>query len=234
MSSIMREWQLEQDRRLMKFKTYEDYLDSLVADQDELYLRGAEARILAELGYRTTGDTLTRGQFHKRVRAATASLYPSRSQYQEDNDGVLITDPLLRELAGRERANRAGLLATIVHLQMMTSLGYEVSGYIDFADRLSREDWVPYFQGRRILEPNRSDLAFYHWRIDQGRFKSTPNFKVVPDPRRGLLFKHRKDRLRVCVDPSAPSPGPSTTRTRVSSPLYANCVIYDHVVRQRC
>ncbi|XP_052125534.1 cilia- and flagella-associated protein 299-like [Frankliniella occidentalis] len=178
MSTIMREWQLEQDRRLMKFNTYEDYLDSLVADQDVFYLRGAEPRILAELGYRSTGDTLTRGQFHKRLRAVTTSLYPARNQYLEDNTGIVIADPVLRELARRERANRVGLLATIIHLQMTTPQGYEVSGYVDFADRLSREDWVPYFQGRRVLEPNRSDLAFYHWRIDQGRCKSSPNFKV--------------------------------------------------------
>ncbi|XP_034231484.1 cilia- and flagella-associated protein 299-like [Thrips palmi] len=233
MSAIMREWQLEQDRRLMKFNTHEDYLDSLVADQDMTYLRGAEPRILAELGYRSAGNTLTRGQFLKRLRAVTEALYPTRNQYLEDNSGILISDPLLRELAQRERANRVGLLATIIHLHMVSSLGYELSGYVDFADRLSRENWVPYFKGERTLTPARNDLAFYHWRMDQARCKSTNNFKVMPDPRRGLLFKHRKDRLRVCVDPAV-APGPNSTRTRVSSPQYISCVLIDHVVRQKC
>lgn len=60
MSTIMKEWQQEQDRRLMQFKTHEDYLDSLVADQDLIYLRGAEPRILAQLGYRSELVSYTR------------------------------------------------------------------------------------------------------------------------------------------------------------------------------
>lgn len=45
--------QIEADRRLLQFETYEDYLDSLVTDQDRCYLQNtAAARTVAELGYR--------------------------------------------------------------------------------------------------------------------------------------------------------------------------------------
>lgn len=64
-------------------------------------------------------------------------------------------------------------------------------------------------------------------------YRQSPWPQVMPDPRRGLMFKHRKDRLRICVDPAAP-PGPNSTRSRVASPKYISCVIYDHVVRQKC
>lgn len=45
--------QIEADRRLLQFKTYEDYLDSLVTPYDVCYLKNTVvARTLAELGYR--------------------------------------------------------------------------------------------------------------------------------------------------------------------------------------
>jgi len=51
-ASEVRQWQIEADRGLVNFENYEEYLDSLVADEDMLYLRGTEPRILAQLGYR--------------------------------------------------------------------------------------------------------------------------------------------------------------------------------------
>ena len=50
------------DEEVDKFETYEDYLDSLVSEEDHKYLEDEEmARTIAELGYRSSGDTLTRG-----------------------------------------------------------------------------------------------------------------------------------------------------------------------------
>ncbi|KAJ8975693.1 hypothetical protein NQ317_017377 [Molorchus minor] len=57
---------LEADRRLLQYKTYEDYLDALGSIQDECYLASMEcSRTVAELGYRSSGETLTREQFEK-------------------------------------------------------------------------------------------------------------------------------------------------------------------------
>lgn len=45
--------QVEADRRLLQFATYEDYLDSLVTPYDVCFLKNTKvARTLAELGYR--------------------------------------------------------------------------------------------------------------------------------------------------------------------------------------
>ena len=45
--------EIEADRHLIMFKTYEDYLDSLVTCEDLKNLRSTfRARIIAELGYR--------------------------------------------------------------------------------------------------------------------------------------------------------------------------------------
>ena len=41
------------DEEIERYETYEDYLDSLVSDEDHLYLQDEDmARIIAELGYR--------------------------------------------------------------------------------------------------------------------------------------------------------------------------------------
>lgn len=47
--------QIEADRRLLQFETYEDYLDSLITEQDRCYLQDTvAARTIAEFGYRYT------------------------------------------------------------------------------------------------------------------------------------------------------------------------------------
>ena len=79
MSAIMKEWQLEQDRRLMQFNTYEDYLDSLVADHDLLYLRGAEPRVLAQLGYRSVKSHHVGAREKKRTLPGAVGFEPAYS-----------------------------------------------------------------------------------------------------------------------------------------------------------
>ena len=47
-----------------KFETYEDYLDSLVSEEDHRYLEDEEmARTIAELGYRYSLKTMVYTQF---------------------------------------------------------------------------------------------------------------------------------------------------------------------------
>lgn len=66
--------QIEADRRLLQFQTYEDYLDSLVTPQDLCYLQSVEiSRTIAELGYRWEEGNLdssakwSRSIFHVKV-----------------------------------------------------------------------------------------------------------------------------------------------------------------------
>ena len=49
------------EKQIKKYKTYEDYLDSLMVEEDQKYLGDVEtARQLVQLGYRSSGKTLTR------------------------------------------------------------------------------------------------------------------------------------------------------------------------------
>lgn len=56
--------------------------------------------------------------------------------------------------------------------------------------------------------------------------------QVIPDHRYGLLFKNKKDRKVINVDPKCP-PGDNSTRTQLDCDDYMHVVLYDHVTRRR-
>ena len=52
------------EKQIKRFKTYEDYLDSLMVEDDQKYLGDVEtARQLVQLGYRSSGKTLSFQEF---------------------------------------------------------------------------------------------------------------------------------------------------------------------------
>ncbi|XP_067008934.2 cilia- and flagella-associated protein 299-like [Anabrus simplex] len=228
-------YQIQGDKRLLQFETYEEYLDSLVTPTDLCYLRSTcTARAIAELGYRNSGETLSREQFIKRRNDVVEALSPNNALNRPCSKNIQIDDPLLQELGMRERANRVGLLATIIFVRHFTKSGDEISGYIDYGERLKTENWIPFFQGKKRIWPRHTDLGFYHWKIGKSFCNSSDNYKAILDPNRGLLFQNRNDRKVVCVDPDQPSPGSNTNRIRIYTPKYAHVILYDHVVRRKC
>ncbi|KAI4462217.1 flagella-associated protein [Holotrichia oblita] len=112
MAAITATPQVEADKRLVQFRTYEDYLTSLVILNDHCYLQSTSVgRTIAELGYRSSGETLTREQFEKRLAAVIEYLYPTFKPYVLASENLDIQDPFLKEMALRECSNRMGILA---------------------------------------------------------------------------------------------------------------------------
>lgn len=141
--------------------------------------------------------------------------------------------PFLQALAAREELVRNGKLTCIIFLRDVSAKGQEVSGYIDFAHRLKLEEFEPYFEGRKKLLPRPSDLSYYNWDTQTSTSNSSPNFQVLADNEAGLLFKNKRDRKVINVDPKS-NPGDNTTRTEIRSPLeYTQIVIYDHFTRRK-
>jgi hypothetical protein len=144
----------------------------------------------------------------------------------------LADKPFLQALANREEAVRNGKLTCIIFIRDFNSRGQEVSGYIDLAHRLKTESFEPYFTGKRRLMPKPSDLSYYNWETQTSTSNSSPNFQVVADNGTGLLFKNKRDRKVIDVNPSA-TPGDNTTRFELRTSEYAHVVIYDHVTRRK-
>ncbi|GMI00451.1 hypothetical protein TrLO_g11377 [Triparma laevis f. longispina] len=217
------------------YTTYEDYLDSQITDTDMFYLESEDlARQLVELGYRGSGDTLKREEFEARKKAIRErSTQKTNVPKQLSSAGKDLTDsPVLLALANREELVRNGKLTTIIFIRDKNPKGQEVSGYIDYALRLKTENFEPYFEGRKQLMPKPSDLSYYNWETQTSTSNSTPNFQVIADNETGLLFKNKRDRKVINVDPNA-NPGDNSTRTEIKTSEFLQVVIYDHMTRRK-
>jgi hypothetical protein len=221
--------------RVAAFPTYEDYLDSQIAEVDMFYLENEEvARQLIELGYRGSGDTLKRDEFDARKRADREKhLHRDVAPKPLASMGKALGDkPLLAALAAREELVRNGKLSVIVYIRDVNGRGQEVSGYLDYGARLKAENWEPVFDGKKKLLPRPSDLSYYNWDTQASTSNASPNFAVIADGEAGLLFKNKRDRKVINVDPRA-NPGDNTTRTEVRTTEALQVVIYDHFSRKR-
>ncbi len=121
---------------------------------------------------------------------------------------------------------------TIIFIRDRNAKGQEVSGHIDYALRLKSENFEPYFERRKKLMPKPTDLSYYNWETQTSTSNSTPNFQVIADNEAGLLFKNKRDRKVINVDPNA-NPGDNSIRTEIKSPDYLQIVIYDHMTRRK-
>jgi hypothetical protein len=220
------------------FGTYEEYLESQISETDMYYLKDEDlARQLVELGYHGTGETLKREEFDARKKAErerhTQKTNVPRQLASAGKEFDAETQPFLLALAQREELVRNGKLTTILFVRDKNAKGQEVSGYIDFAHRMKSEAFEPYFDMRKRLMPRSSDLSYFNWGTQKITCNPTPNFQVIADSETGLLFKNKRDRKVINVDPKAASPGDNTTRTEIKTPEYMQVVIYDHRTRRK-
>ncbi|VDM20762.1 unnamed protein product [Hydatigera taeniaeformis] len=234
------------DRIADGYENYEDFLDSQITETDLFYLEDEElARELVELGYRGTSEIIKREQFIKR-KDELAALAEKRKVAKKalDHEGIIITEPGLLALAAREESNRRGNLSvcelfiyvlhkTIIFIRHTNTKGQEISGYVDYAHRLKNEDFVPYFSGKKKLLPRVGDLSFYNWESQHVSSTSTPNYIVIADNPSGLLFKNKRDRKLIIIDPWSQTAGDNTTRTAVYTTEYKQFILYDHITRRK-
>ncbi|TMS03149.1 Uncharacterized protein E3U43_000038, partial [Larimichthys crocea] len=220
-----------------QFKVYEeDYLHSKVTSMDAYDLKNRElARKLVEHGHK--GTVLSREEFEEKKAAAQApeavksNTFYSRSQPMTlASAGKELKDNFLKALAEREEANRSGKMTSVIFIRDHNTLGQEVSGYIDYAHRLKTQDFEPYFSGKKRLMPGRSDLCYYNWKTQVSTSNSSPNFEVIYDDPNGLLFKNKRDKKILNVDPLSGS-GEDSNRMFLQSDLYIHVVVYDHNIR---
>ncbi|XP_067153554.1 cilia- and flagella-associated protein 299, partial [Apteryx mantelli] len=190
----------------------------------------AVARQLVELGFRGSGDVPRREDFEARAEEA-AGLPGPASQRSLASAGKELKDNFLRALAEREEANRTGRMSSIIFIRDRNSHHQEVSAYIDYAHRLTTDDFEVYFSGKKRLLPRNTDLSFYNWDRNVSTSNSSPNYQVIAENACGLLFKNKSDRKIINVDPKA-YPGDNTTRTPIETDLYLHVVIYDHILRR--
>ena len=70
------------------------------------------------------------------------------------------------------------------------------------------------------------------WDTGVSVINPSPNFAIISDAAEGLLFKAKRDRKVLNVDPRS-APGEDTTRTEVVTEEYLQVVLFDHHTRAR-
>lgn len=119
--------------------------------------------------------------------------------------------------------------------------GFEVSGYIDFEHSLKQSnlmvegctDWLGVFQERVLLRPKPTDLSFYDWHKGAVHYNHSENYVVLHDVENGLIFMHRGDHKKICVDILREMYTNNCTREMHFSEKYGHVIFYDHVIRKK-
>merc|ERR1712070_511345 len=211
-----------------QFDTYEDYLDHQIQPLDLYYLEDEDmARQLVELGFRgTSAETMKREEFEGKKKQRKALAHANRP---------LDESPFLKALAERGELVRSGKLTTIIFIRDKNHKGQEISGYIDYGHRLKTENFELYFDRKKKLLPKPSDLSYYNWETQTSTSNHSQNFQVIADNYEGLLFKNKRDRKVINVDPKA-KPGDNSQRVTIAdtkAEKYIQVVLYDHVTRRK-
>ena len=108
-----------------------------------------------------------------------------------------------------------------------------MSGYIDLAHRLKTEDFRQIFEGKKLLMPKPTDLSFYNWEAQVTTSNDSPNFRVDTHDEKGILFRNKRDRKVINVNPNVDPPGDSTQRIEIDCEEYTQVVFFDHFTRRK-
>lgn len=228
-----------------KFERYENYLDSFINKNDLEFLENIEvARQLVELGINVKTQILSREEFNrkkeelqelKRQRLAKNKIVVAFKEVS--NSEIIDNDPLLKAMAEREEAIRNDVMATIIYLRVCIKNSknrlVEVSGYIDLCERLNTENFIPYYEGKTLLLPKKTDLSFYNWNTGFCVFNDSKIFKNEADVEQKILgFKNKRDRRIIWVDEAQEVETKSVKRfeIRSSSPIYKQIIFFDQML----
>lgn len=145
-----------------------------------------------------------------------------------------ITCPLMKALHLRELRNRNRNMQTIVFIRDVNKKGHEVSGFIDFHDRLETDekDMVDYYLSKKKMIPNSSDLGYYNWNMSFASWKDSPNWKAIVTVGKGVQFESKLDQ-KVLNCNYGQDLGTASSRENISTSYYLQCFIIDHALRKR-
>ena len=83
--------------------------------------------------------------------------------------------------------------------------------------------------------PKPTDLSYYNWKTGICASNDSPNFKVdASSGESGLLFRNKRDRKVINVNPNLKQDGKETIkRYEISSTDYTQIVLYDNETRKK-
>lgn len=94
-------------------------------------------------------------------------------------------------------------------------------------------NWSGIFEERIRLTPKPHDLSYFDWHKGIVHYNDSENYTVVHDVDYGLMFMHKGDHKKICVDISRELYRKNCTRSMIFSEKYGHVVFYDHVIRKK-
>ena len=123
-----------------RFRSYYDYLDSLIAEEDIRYLQDGElARLIAELGYRGTGKTLTEKEYLEEIEKIEMAKKLKEINENAEQAGDLLgpvegESPLVTAIKQRYKDNKEGRMNSVLFIYTKSE-SEGISGHIDLSAR---------------------------------------------------------------------------------------------------
>lgn len=231
------------DMNFQQYKTYTEFLDKFITDDDRLYLEDEDlARDVKELYAVNKGDIRSKEDFERKLKdlekldqvdeAKEKPLYSEGKSFKEGS--------FLWHLQQREYDVRNGRKSTIIFIRYRDVNNKELSGYIDFRERLKTDNFEDIFNEKKDLIPRPTDLSFYNWTSQKVFSNDSTFFRVDAGPKERLSFRNNTDRKIINVDLEFLSKHPMTEVRRL--PLfienekehgYQQIVIFDYETRSK-
>lgn len=106
----------------------------------------------------------------------------------------------LWHLQQREHDVRSNIKSTIIYIRYREQTGKEISGYIDYRDRLQNDNFEDIFNEKKDLVPRLTDLSYYNWTLGKISSVDSAYYKVDAGPKERLSFRNNTDRKIINVD----------------------------------
>lgn len=186
-----------------KLKTYEDYLNTKIDDDDRYFLEEDElCRDVKDLYAVNKGEIKSKEDFLKKKKE-----YEDRNKEVDTKEKKPFSqgktyspDSLLYELQQREVDVKNARKSTIIFIRYKESKYKETSAYIDFRERLRSSDMEDFFNEKKDLIPKITDLSYYNWNNQTAKSTDSTYFRVDAAGKEKLSFKNNTDRKVIHVD----------------------------------
>ena len=188
---------------ISKIRTYAEFLDRFVTDEDRMYLEDEElARDVKELYAVNKGEIKSEADFNRKKKEIE-----DQNKEEDNKERPLFSlnmnyrkGSFLDQLQERESEVRNGRKSTIIFIRYKDKKGKETSAYIDYRERLKNDEMDGVFKEGRPLLPKPTDLSYYNWTVQKVNGMDSTFFRVDAGPKERLSFKNNTDRKIINVD----------------------------------
>lgn len=215
----------------VRFSSYDKYLDSLLTNTDIFHLEDMqlcrELLMANVLPNRRNIPSLKTFQKEK-ASVNEGTLQASQAvQIHELQTCDKLNGELINELIRRKLSVQQKTLIVIIFIRAENDKGQEVSGYIDFAERLGNDDIMDILTRKKKLTPSTNDLSYYNWSTMTCVQNSSSGVMTITDKSPNLMFQCKHDSHIFNINTQKQK---NPTRMKLQYDYSIQAVLYEHIL----